>query len=511
MKKAIPSLLLVLSILLCTIAIFPAGAAAATSGSFTYTLDKSGAATITGYSGTDAVLTIPAELDGHPVRTIGQNAINRKSFTKVILSEGIEVLDSYSFEHNDYLTEIQLPHSLKTISTMAFQACTKLKALHIPENVSTIGTHLVWNSGVEQITVDAANQTLQSVDGVLYSKDGKTLHAYPPKKEGAYTVLDGTEVIARAAFMNCKVTALQFPASLRSLEYQAFSCCNQLTSVSFATGPAQIGSYVFQKCSTLTELIIPAGTNKLGGYLVAECTALKKLSLPGSITEISEKAFRDAPSGLTVYTPAPGKVSELADAVGITLILTESEKAQAVMLQIDALGTITSLNQAPQVAAARAAYDALESWQQELVENLEDLKAAEAAIEACKQPAYAVVRQIDALGTITSLNQEPQVAAARAAYEALELPAQELVENYTLLVAAEAAITALKLADGAPLEKGDITGDGSVNVADIMALKNIIMSDLSSPELLEIADFDNSGQIDVADIVALKKIIMGLL
>ncbi|MEG1432053.1 lectin like domain-containing protein [Eubacterium sp.] len=60
--------------------------------------------------------------------------------------------------------------------------------------------------------------------------------------------------------------------------------------------------------------------------------------------------------------------------------------------------------------------------------------------------AELVMAQIDALGEITRLDQEPQVLAARAAYEALDETEKTQVENIALLVAAEKKIVELKAA-----------------------------------------------------------------
>ncbi|MEA5003364.1 MAG: lectin like domain-containing protein, partial [Christensenella sp.] len=61
-----------------------------------------------------------------------------------------------------------------------------------------------------------------------------------------------------------------------------------------------------------------------------------------------------------------------------------------------------------------------------------------------------VMAQIDALGEIISLDQEPQVVAARTAYDALTQSEKDQVENIAVLEAAEAKIAALKAAQPQP-------------------------------------------------------------
>lgn len=64
------------------------------------------------------------------------------------------------------------------------------------------------------------------------------------------------------------------------------------------------------------------------------------------------------------------------------------------------------------------------------------------------EPEELVMDMIDALGDITSLDQEAQVVAARAAYEALTPEQKTWVTNLSVLEAAEAKIAALKAAAG---------------------------------------------------------------
>ena len=66
-----------LCLLLCVLFALPALAEEGeelTCGDYTYVLLKDGGARITDYDGEDAELTVPDELDGHPVREIREGA-----------------------------------------------------------------------------------------------------------------------------------------------------------------------------------------------------------------------------------------------------------------------------------------------------------------------------------------------------------------------------------------------------------------------------------------------------
>ena len=134
------------------------------------------------------------------------------------------------------------------------------------------------------------------------------------------------------------------------------------------------------------------------------------------------------------------------------------EAAKAVIDKINALGDPDQvmLEQENDVKAAREAYDALTDAQQEIVgsEILAKLEKAEAQIAELKQKkadedaAQAVIDMIKALGDPdqVTLEQENDVKAARAAYDALTPAQQELVgsANLAKLEKAEARIEDLK-------------------------------------------------------------------
>ena len=59
-----------------------------------------------------------------------------------------------------------------------------LRSVHFPSTVEQItGGAFLSNTGLEEFTVDGENKTFAAVDGVLYSKDMKTLVAVPNAKE----------------------------------------------------------------------------------------------------------------------------------------------------------------------------------------------------------------------------------------------------------------------------------------------------------------------------------------
>ena len=96
----------------------------------------------------------------------------------------------------------------------------------------------------------------------------------------------------------------------------------------------------------------------------------------------------NAVTGLAIVAPE-GSTSIVISGIWKSYKTADLNAAKAVDDQIAALGEIT-LDKEADVAAARAAYDALTDVQKALVENLETLTAAEKAIEALKVPTLTI-------------------------------------------------------------------------------------------------------------------------
>lgn len=87
-------------------------------------------AAITAYSGAEQVLTVPAELDGLPVRAVKEKAFAGAACDTVILPDTLRTLENGAFD-GCALSELTLSDSLRTVSDYTFSNCENLKTLHI--------------------------------------------------------------------------------------------------------------------------------------------------------------------------------------------------------------------------------------------------------------------------------------------------------------------------------------------------------------------------------------------
>ena len=169
-----------------------------------------------------------------------QGCSSLKSFT---IPSGVTVIEAYTFKQSG-LTSITIPANVTRICLDAFEQCGDLQSFAIPASLTDIYDNPFSGCGkLSVITVDEGNPNYKAVDGVLFSKDDKTLIAYPKGKEG---------------------TTYTIPASVTKIGSNAFGGCSGLTSVTIPVGVTEIGDYAFSGCSGLTSVTIYA--KKLRSY-----------------------------------------------------------------------------------------------------------------------------------------------------------------------------------------------------------------------------------------------------
>lgn len=107
---------------------------------------------------------------------------------------------------------------------------------------------------------DINNQYYKTIDGIIYSNDGKTLIACPGKKGGTIKVAEGTKYVLRCAFYNSHASEIIFPDSLIELGPESIKACDNLQHIDFGKGIKRIGGAdmpTISYCENLAEFDIP--------------------------------------------------------------------------------------------------------------------------------------------------------------------------------------------------------------------------------------------------------------
>lgn len=209
------------------------------------------------------------------------------------------------------ITEIVIPDEYEgaPVTKIADFSATNLEyvtAFSIGKNVKEIG---VWalenNQRVTAFEVDEENEHFCDVDGVLFTKDMKTLLFYPVAKDLVEEKNDEGNII--------EVSEYTIPDGVETIRTKAFYKCYPLAKITIPDSVKRIEEKVFFRCDKITELKLPQSLEVIGKDAFSYCNGIKELDIPASIKQIDVYAFYNCTNLLTINVDAKESDVELGD------------------------------------------------------------------------------------------------------------------------------------------------------------------------------------------------------
>lgn len=289
-------------------------------GTFTYETVDGGYAIVDCES--SAIITdIPTMRNGYAIVEIAEKAFVGCSYiSEVNIPKSVKKIGAYAFAGCSALEKVTLPETLTEIPDGAFDGCTGLTEITIPDGVENVGMIAFANcSALESVNFP---DTLVSIGANAFEACGSLKEVDIPS---------GVTEIGEMAFINCysleKITAdnnsaftvegnvlydadmtriyraavtgideiFCVPSTVSIIMDGAFSYCTTLKTIVLSDKVTKIGQEAFFFCTGLEDIDFPAqGLVEIDASAFAHCTALTSLSFPTTLKTIGEGAFFDA-------------------------------------------------------------------------------------------------------------------------------------------------------------------------------------------------------------------------
>lgn len=238
---------------------------------------------------------------------IGEGAfLGCKNLISLIMQQGIQSIGETAFAGCDSLKYIEIPEGVMLLPDGAFN-CDNLETISLPSTIDTISEYAFpHNQGLanysqekyyslREVNISNDNSNFKSVNGVVYSKDGKKLVYVPcAYNSDAFVIPEGVEEICeRAMYGIIGVKEVIFPSTLKSFGKYALAESG-IEKIVFPESVEEIGYGSFLGCSSLTNVTFSEKLSKIGEAAFWRCYNLKTIVLPDSLIEVGENAFEES-------------------------------------------------------------------------------------------------------------------------------------------------------------------------------------------------------------------------
>lgn len=206
-----------------------------------------------------------------------------ENLKRTLNEDGLEycIYDGYAslkYVSDKDIEEFTVPETISGLPVVgfeygAFRDCAKLRKLTLSKNIAVVEWASIGEGAMAEIAVAEDSEHFTVADGILYSKDMKTLVACPPASG---------------------ITEVKLSDKTEKIAWGAFACCKTLKKVEMTDNVKEIETAAFFGCEALESINLSNSLTHIYPYTFAGCFALKELTIPESVDTIENPAFTDA-------------------------------------------------------------------------------------------------------------------------------------------------------------------------------------------------------------------------
>lgn len=259
------------------------------------------------------------------VTKIGRGAFVMAGMKEIVFPESVVEIEDGLFQRMINLERIDLGDGLTEIPNSTFMY-SSVKKIRLGKKLTEFDPVVIYTQNtITDFECSEENPKFKCVDGVLFSKDNKTICYYPPARDNdVYTIPEGITEVGDHAFHNAKMLfEVQFPSSIERIGNEAFNACTSLETPNLPKGVKHIGFMSFAECENMAEFYIPAATEYVDGGAFYNATGLENFIIDpenvnfttrgGALYSKDMKRLVCYPSGIAAgYFSVPVGVEEIA-------------------------------------------------------------------------------------------------------------------------------------------------------------------------------------------------------
>ncbi len=223
----------------------------------------------------------------------------------------VSTIRSYAFENCSTLKSLTIPGNIRTLGLAVFNGCSNLHSLSVPADMDCVGTNTIpYFDGcvnIENITFTGTGSWFSySTDSSVKPYYGNTPWQLSRSVLSTVNIAFGVQDIGTNAFYGCdKLASLSIPESVGSIQSNAFAGCTGLSALKIPDSVTSLGEYAFAGCIGLIELTVSAcldcvGSNEKPAFY--DCRNVGSITFTGSGDWYSYGSSSSEPSYYS-YTP----------------------------------------------------------------------------------------------------------------------------------------------------------------------------------------------------------------
>ena len=220
------------------------------------------------------------------IENVGSSAFSSCSNLKEAIVNA-KKLNRLTFFRSSNLESVTIGSNVSSWGDQIFLGCNKLSDLTILSSTLDVNNnHLYTSSALKEIKVNENNSKYMVKNGILFSKDGSKIYAYPTgKQEDTYVFDSNVKEIGDSAFWMTNLKCINIPDTIESVGNSAFGHCSNLKEVT--VNAKKLRRLTFYSSSNLDSVTIGRNVSSWGDQVFLSCNKIPSITYLGTKDEWS--------------------------------------------------------------------------------------------------------------------------------------------------------------------------------------------------------------------------------